>query len=78
MLQMLVAVFGIGIIKSASNVATDGSSMLKKNVSLSTIIVNNGITQVPVHLVLQDISSKEVTVIKVTHFVKQVIQMEHV
>ena len=40
------------------------------------IIVSNGITQVPVHLALQDISFKEVTVSKETHFVKQVTQME--
>jgi hypothetical protein len=76
MLQILAVVFGIGIVKSVSNVATDGSSILKINAFLLMIIVNNGIKQVPVHLALQDMCFKDVTVFKETHFVKQVTRME--
>lgn len=70
--------FGIGIIKSASNVLPDGCSTTKENVSLLTIIVNNGIILELVPLAMLDMYFKEVTVPKETHSAKQAMPMEPV
>lgn len=76
MLLMQVVVFGTGRTKFVNSALLDGSSTIKINVSLSTIIVNNGITMEPVLLAMLAMFFKEVNALKEIHFVNQAIQME--